>query len=277
MAAFGMDEWVLLTSQKGKKWLVKIEEGPYSSHLGTIDMREIPGKEEGEYVETNKGAKIFLFRPTLEDYIFKMKRHTQIIYPKDLGAIVFYGDIAPGETVLESGMGAGALTLTLLRAVGDRGRVISVEKRPEFAALALENIARFHGCRPPNLDIVVADIQDFSMTARVNRIFLDLPEPWHAIRSLGRIITEGGLLVSLSPNVGQVQLMYRELKARSFANISTFEILRREWKFDEIRARPNDRMIGHTGFITVAKKVVQPPPEVPSAADISFEADRELS
>lgn len=254
MGKFRMGEWVLLISQRGKKWLVKIGEGPYSSHLGTIQLPDIVGREEGDFLETNKEAKVFLFRPTLEDYIFSMERQTQIIYPKDLSAIVFYGDIQPENVIVESGIGSGALTLALLRAMGGRGKLISVEKRPEFALAARRNVNQFFDGRPDNHEIVVADIQDFCMNVKADRVFLDLPEPWHAIRSVGAMMRYGAILVSLSPNIGQVQLMFRELKANGFANISTFELLKRDWKIDELRARPFDRMVAHTGFITIAKK-----------------------
>jgi tRNA (adenine57-N1/adenine58-N1)-methyltransferase len=254
MSTFHTDEWVLLTAQKGKKWLVRIEDAPFSCHLGVIQMREVVGKQEGDSLETHNGAKFFLFRPTLEEYLFTMVRPTQIIYPKDLSALVFYGDIRPGDTVLESGIGSGALTLALLRAMNESGRLISVEKRPKFALQARENIYKYFGHHPPNHHILIADIQDFSTAARVDRIFLDLPEPWHCIGSVSQFLRQGGLLLSLSPNVGQIQLVYKELKANGFANIRTFELLKRDWLIDERRARPNDRMIAHTGFITIAKK-----------------------
>lgn len=255
MAMFQLGELVMVTSQKGKKWLVRIENVPFSCHLGTIQLKDVLEREEGDWIETNMGAKVFLFRPTLEDYIYKIKRQTQIIYPKDLGAMVFYGDLQNGDIVLESGIGSGALTLALLRAIGDRGRLISVEKRPEFALLAIKNVIKFRGHHPSNHEVVVADIQDFSLRIEVDRVFLDLPEPWHAIAPVSKFLRRGGLLVTLSPNVGQVQLTFKELKARGFANINVFELLKRNWMFDERRARPTDRMIAHTGFITVAKKI----------------------
>ncbi len=254
MALFERDEWVLLVTQKGKKWLVQIQDAPFSTHLGTIHMNEVVGLEEGEALETSKGAKLYPFRPTLEEFIFAMDRRTQIIYPKDLGAMIFYGDLYAGCTVLESGVGSGALSLGLLRALGRQGRLISVEKREEFARMASKNIHRFFGHAPENHDLVVADIQDFSLSCKVDRVFLDLPEPWHAVLSVSQLMREGGLLLSLSPNVGQVQLMHKELKSNGFANITTFELLRRDWKVDEKRARPMDRMVAHTGFITLAKK-----------------------
>jgi len=258
MTVFRPNEWALLTTQKGKTWLVRVEDAPYSSHLGTVNMLEAVGKEEGDFLETNKGAKLFLLRPSMEDYIFKMKRQTQIIYPKDLGAIIIYGDIQPGIIILESGIGSGSLSLALIRAVGEQGRVISLEKRLEFASLAGENIRKFHGRSPKNHDIIVADIQKVCLSIMVDRIVLDLPEPWGAIGVVTPFLKMGGLLVSLSPNVGQVQLTHRELRCHGFINIKTFELLRREWMIDDLRARPADRMIAHTGFITVAKKVNRP-------------------
>jgi tRNA (adenine57-N1/adenine58-N1)-methyltransferase catalytic subunit len=255
MSIFTAGEWVLLTSQKGKRWLVRVEDAPYSSHLGGIHLRDIIGKEEGDWLITSKGAKLMLFRPTLEDYIFSMKRYTQIIYPKDLSAMLFHGDIYPGCTVLESGVGAGALALTLLRAMCGKGKLISVEKRPEVALGARENISRFFGCNQENHEIIVADIQDVALTCKVDRVFVDLPEPWHAVKNFSGMLKMGGLLVSLSPNVGQVQLMYRDLKGNGFGDIVNFELIRRDWKVDHLRARPNDRMVAHTGFITVAKRV----------------------
>lgn len=254
MMPFRLGEWVLLISQKGKKWLVRIEDTSFHCHLGVVNLGGLPGQEEGVHLETNKGAKLFAFRPTLEDYIYQMDRQTQIIYPKDLGAIAFYGDVGEGFTLLESGIGSGALSLALLRALGGTGRLISVEKRAEFAQLARDNISRFFGASPSNHFIVVANVEDFSLSSTVDRVFLDLPEPWHAVGSVARLLRQGGLLVSLSPNVGQIQLVYRELKAHGFANITTFELLKRDWLVDERRARPNDRMIAHTGFITVARK-----------------------
>lgn len=255
MSTFEVNEWVLLTSQKGKKWLVRVEDAPYSSHLGGIHLGDVIGKEEGDWLLTSKGAKLMLFRPSLQDYIFAMKRRTQIIYPKDLSAMIFYGDIAPGCTVIETGIGSGALSLALLRAMCGRGMLISIEKRAEFAADARENISRFFGARPENHRIIVGDIEQVCLSCQADRIFVDLPEPWRAIGNLAGMLRMGGLLVSLSPNVGQIQLTNRQLQENGFGDIVHFELLRRDWKIDRLRARPFDRMVAHTGFITVAKRV----------------------
>ncbi|MFZ0927366.1 MAG: hypothetical protein WAN11_02120 [Syntrophobacteraceae bacterium] len=255
MSKFELSEWVLLTSQKGKKWLVHVEDAPFSSHLGGIHLGDIVGREEGDWLVTSKGAKLMLFRPSLQDYIFNMKRRTQIIYPKDLSAMIFYSDIYPGCAVLETGIGSGALALALLRAMCGRGKLISVEKRAEFAEDARENIRRFFGEEPENHAVVVADIEEVSLACEVDRIFVDLPEPWRAVKNLSGMLRMGGLLVSLSPNVGQIQLTHRQLQTNGFGDIVHFELLRRDWKIDQLRARPFDRMVAHTGFITVAKRV----------------------
>jgi tRNA (adenine57-N1/adenine58-N1)-methyltransferase len=255
MSKFEFGEWVLLTSQKGKKWLVRVDETPYSVHLGGINLGDIAGREEGDWLVTSKGAKLMLFRPSLQDYIFSMKRRTQIIYPKDLSAMIFYGDVYPGCSIIETGIGSGALTLALLRAMCGRGRLVSVEKRAEFALEARENIRLFFGGNPENHEIVVADIENVSISCEADRIFVDLPEPWRAVENLAGMLRMGGLLVSLSPNVGQVQLTNRQLQTNGFGDIVHFELLRRDWKIDQLRARPFDRMVAHTGFITVAKRV----------------------
>jgi tRNA (adenine57-N1/adenine58-N1)-methyltransferase catalytic subunit len=254
MTTLDWGEWVLLTSQRGKRWLVKIQNASFSCHMGTIQMRDAVGKEEGEFLEAGEGSKLFLFRPTLADYIFKMKRRTQIIFPKDLGAMIFYGDVQPGSVVLESGVGSGALSLALLRAAGERGVLISVEKRLEFAQLARDNVAKFYTDTPINHHILVGDIKDLALAVDVDRVFLDLPEPWHAVRHVAPFLKTGGILVSLSPNVAQVQFTVRELKIHGFTHIRCLEMLEREWQVDDRRARPKDRMIGHTGFLTIAKR-----------------------
>ncbi|MGD9505916.1 MAG: tRNA (adenine-N1)-methyltransferase [Syntrophobacteraceae bacterium] len=254
MPPFSPGDWIMLVGQKGKKWLTRVAKENFSCHFGAIRLGDAIGREEGDFLETNKGAKLFLLRPTLEDYIFKMKRLTQIIYPKDLGAMLFHGDICPGCTVLESGVGSGALSLALLRAIGESGKLISVEKRWDFAQLAKQNIAEYYGYEPVHHEVVVADIQDFRMTKEVDRAMLDLPEPWHAIGNVSTMLRRGGILTTLSPNVGQVQLTYREMKLHGFTNICTFELLKRDWMIDQLRARPTDRMVAHTGFIMTAKK-----------------------
>ncbi|ROR01836.1 tRNA (adenine-N1)-methyltransferase [Desulfosoma caldarium] len=267
MNAFQPGELVLLTSQKGKTWLVRAGSGSFSCHLGNVDLQDVVGRQEGEWLETHRGAKVFLFRPSLGDYVHKLKRRTQVIYPKDMGAFWIYGDIRPGDVVLETGVGSGALSLALLRAVGPKGRLISVEVRPEFAQLARKNIEVFFGKTPDNHTLLVADVTALPLKVTVDRVVLDLPEPWLAVEAVSACLRTGGLLLSLSPQVGQAQMVCQELKRHGYANVTTFELLKRNWKIDARRARPEDRMIGHTGFITVAKKIARTSEVVPTIRD----------
>lgn len=255
MNTFNEDEWVLVTTQKGKDWLIRLKSGEtFSCHLGSIRHADIITRKEGEYWETPSGTKLFFFRPTLTDFLFHLKRKTQIMYPKDIGAILCYGDIRPGMAVLESGVGSGALTLFLLSYLGVSGCVISVEKRPEFAELARNNVKKVFGCYPPSWHLVVADIENPPFSATFDRVILDLPEPWRATESAAGLLKDGGILVSLSPQVAQLQVVSRELRKRGFRRFQIFEILKRDWLINEHRTRPADRMIAHTGFLLIARK-----------------------
>jgi len=255
MKTFSDGDWVLLTTDKGKNWLVRLIHGEYfSCHLGTIAHDEIIGKQEGDEWITPKGQKIFFFSPTLTDFLFHIKRRTQIIYPKDIGAILCYGDIRPHMSVLESGVGSGALTVFLLAYLAGCGILVSVEAREEFAKLAENNIRRVFGKKPDNWHLVVSDIELPGISAQFDRLILDLPEPWKAVPSATPLLKRGGILVSLSPQISQIQWVNRELKKQGFRFIQVFEILKRDWYVDEKRLRPMDRMVAHTGFLIVARK-----------------------
>ncbi len=248
---------VLLLSEKGKKWLVRAGDGFLDTHFGRLDLSKLIGTSAGSKLISSKGCVFYCMPPTLADFILLMKRKSQIIYPKDLAAIVFYGDVKPGDVVLETGTGSGALTIALLRAVGADGEVISVERREDFLKVAKNNIRRYFAGLPANLKLLKADIKKIELHEPVDKVFLDLPSPWDVINAVSEYLVNGGTLVSHSPNVGQVQKTVAELVKQGYADISTFEILRREWIVDELRARPKDRMVAHTGFITIARKVMK--------------------
>ncbi|MGC8720224.1 MAG: tRNA (adenine-N1)-methyltransferase [Thermodesulforhabdaceae bacterium] len=255
MSTFCEGEWVLITTQKGKDWLVQLKKGAtFSCHFGSIRHDEIMTKKEGDYWETSSGAKLLLFRPALTDFLFHIRRRTQIMYPKDIGAILCYGDIRPGLSILESGVGSGALTLFLLAFAGPRSRIVSVEKRPEFAELARNNVRKVFGQDPPSWQLVVADIESPPFSTTFDRVVLDLPEPWKAAESAAALLKEGGILISLSPQVLQLQMLTKALRKRGFRCFQIFEILKRDWLISETRTRPADRMIAHTGFLLFARK-----------------------
>ncbi len=251
---FKKHDMVLLVSKTGKKWMVRIDDKKFDTHLGMVNLSDIEGKHAGEHVTTSKGHVLYCMLPTLADFVLLMKRKAQIIYPKDLGPIIFYGDVKSGQTVLEAGTGSGALTIALLKAVGANGKVISVERRNDFGKIALKNIEKYFGKIPENLKLIMGDISTIQLKNDVERVFLDLPEPWKAIENVSRCLVGGGILVNYSPNVGQVQLVVKELRKHHYTDIFTIEVLEREWIIDEKRARPKDRMVAHTGFITIARK-----------------------
>jgi tRNA (adenine57-N1/adenine58-N1)-methyltransferase len=227
--------------------------GHINLHKGKILHVEVIGKPEGSVVRTSKGDPFLIFRPTLSQYIMHMKRGAQIIYPKDLALILFYADIYPGCTCLEAGIGSGSLTLTLLRAVGPEGKVISYEIRPEFIEHAQKNIRHLIG-EPPNLEIKLRDIYTGIEEQGLDRIILDIPEPWRLVQNLAEHLRPGGIFLGYLPTIIQVKSLVDALREeKRFTSIQAFESLFRDWHIEGLSVRPAHRMVAHTGFITVAR------------------------
>ncbi|HEU4895501.1 MAG TPA: methyltransferase domain-containing protein, partial [Acidimicrobiia bacterium] len=180
----------------------------------------------------------------------------QVVYPKDLGPILVYADIAAGMTVLEAGTGSGALTLALARAVGPSGKVITVERRDDHAAHARKTVERWFGEVPENVDLRVGDVSEVVAEIAPERIVLDLPEPWHVVEAAARSQGTGGVICSYLPTVPQVQTLVETVRAtRAFAEVEVMEFLMREWNVDGRSVRPGHSMIGHTGFLTFMRRV----------------------
>ncbi len=195
------------------------------------------------------------FRPRLADFVLKMPRGAQVIYPKDLGAILVFADVFPGARILEAGTGSGALTLLLCRAAGPEGRVVSYELRPEFRVKAAQNIEAFFGKVPAWLDLREGDVRDIPGTAEAfDRAVLDLPEPWTTLDAVGAVLVPGGIACAFLPTTVQVQTLVLALEERGFDQVETFETLHRSWHVTERSVRPDHRMVAHTGFITIARK-----------------------
>lgn len=253
----GDAELVVLIDSKNRRYLVtlKTEGGSFSTHHGTLPHNEIIGLTEGSILEVGT-SRFVVLRPRLNDYILKMKRGAQVVYPKDMGPILVYGDISPGQTVVEAGTGSGALTLALLQAVGDTGRVVSVERRDDHAEIARKTIERWHGEVPLNLDLRVGAVEDVISEVRPTRIVLDLPEPWHAAVEAAKHLAPGGVFLAYVPTVPQMQQTTEALRStKRFLDIVNFEALIRTWNVEGRSVRPDHQMIGHTGFITVARRV----------------------
>jgi len=250
---FAAGDRALLVDAKRRRHLVTLAEGgQFHSHAGVIDHDALLGQEEGITVRTSLGARLVAVRPTLAEYILKMPRGAQVIYPKDLGPILMLADVFPGARVLESGVGSGALTTTLLRAVGPQGHVTGYELREEFAERARRNIEGFLGPGQP-LDLEVRDVYAGIDAVDLDRVLLDLPEPWRAVKHAEAALHPGGILLAYLPTIGQVSRLREELAASSFGMAETVEVLQRAWHVDGQSVRPDHRMVAHTGFLTHAR------------------------
>jgi tRNA (adenine57-N1/adenine58-N1)-methyltransferase len=251
-------EQVLLIDQRGKRHLLFLRKSEtFHSDRGWISHDAIIGEPEGSWVRSSMGLRYLALRPTLAEFVLEMPRGAQVIYPKDLAMILFWADVYPGCRVLEAGMGSGALTLALLRAVGPEGRVISYEQRDEFARRALANIHMRMG-EVTNLTVRLRPIEEgLPEEEPVDRVVLDLPEPWTLTRAVAAALRPGGIFVSYVPTILQSQQVADALqRERTWALVETFETLFRPWNIEGLSVRPFHRMVAHTGFITVARRVV---------------------
>jgi tRNA (adenine57-N1/adenine58-N1)-methyltransferase len=257
-ALFQDGEQVLLIDQRGKRHLIFLRKSEtFHSDRGWISHDGIIGQPEGTWVRSSMGLRYVALRPTLAEFVLDMPRGAQVIYPKDLAMILFWADVYPGCRVLEAGMGSGALTLALLRAVGPDGRVITYEQREEFARRALANIHMRSG-EVTNLTVRLRPVEDgVGDEEPVDRVVLDLPEPWKLAPAMARVLRPGGIFVCYVPTIIQSQQTAETLgRDRHWALVETFETLFRPWNIEGQSVRPFHRMVAHTGFITVARRVV---------------------
>jgi tRNA (adenine57-N1/adenine58-N1)-methyltransferase len=258
---FGPGDRVLVVDPRARRYLVTLRPGgEFHTHLGALKHDDLIGRPEGCLVAASRGTKLLVFRPSLADFVLKMQRGAQVVYPKDLGLILVYADIFPGARVLEAGAGSGSLTLALLRAVGAGGSVVSFELREDHAKQAKANIDAWQlafGAKTDNFELVLGDVFDTdAVTSHGNfdRIVLDLPEPWHGVGTTTEMLIDGGTLCCYLPTVPQVMRIV-EAMTPGFALITTFEALVRTWNVSGQSVRPDHRMVGHTGFIVTGRKL----------------------
>lgn len=257
---FQNGERVHLVDKHGRQYALTLKAGETYQHSGdTVAHDALIGQPDGSLVTLSRGKRMLALRPTFGDYVLKMPRGAQVLYPKDLALIAMWADIYPGARVFEAGTGSGALTMMLLRAVGERGTVVTYEAREDFARTAVKNIERYLGS-VSTLTSRRADIYEGLLPEDkdlpFDRLVLDLPEPWRVVPHAVEALRSGGIYLSFVPTVPQVMQTVDALeRANVFGMITTFETLLRTWNIQGRSVRPDHRMVAHSGFLTVARKI----------------------
>jgi tRNA (adenine57-N1/adenine58-N1)-methyltransferase len=252
---FRKGDRVQLTDPKGRHYTLVLEEGgQYHTHRGALNHDDLIGSPEGSVVASVGGTSFLALRPLLPDYVLSMPRGAQVIYPKDAAQIIMWGDIFPGARVLEAGAGSGALTCSLLRAVGDTGSVTSYEVRDDHAEHAVRNVGQFFGEQPANWTLHVADLA--THTGEVDRVVLDMLAPWEMLDVVKQNLIPGGVLVVYVATVTQLSRVTEALREQQcWTEPQSWETLHRPWHVVGLAVRPDHRMVAHTAFLLTARRL----------------------
>ena len=258
---FKVGDRVQLTGPKGRLNTITLEKGgAFGTHRGELKHDDIIGKPEGSVISNHNGIEYLAFRPLLTDFVLSMPRGANIIYPKDSALIVTMGDIFPGARVIEAGVGSGGLSMYLLRAIGESGSLDSFERRSEFAQIAKANVVTQLGYEPKNWNIHIGDLQvqlpRVVSTAEADRVVLDMLAPWECVEETAEALVPGGLVIGYVATVTQLSRFTEALRdSGHFAEPEAFETLFRTWHLQGLAVRPEHRMIGHTGFLVIARRL----------------------
>ena len=254
---FKYGDRVQLSDAKGKLHTITLKEGgEWHTHKGWLIHDQIVGTPQGSVVETTAGLKSLAFKPLYGDYVLSMPRGATIVYPKDAALIVGFADIAPGVRVLEAGVGSGALTIALLRAVGPEGSVDSFERRSEFADIATKNVTDYFNGLPSNWSLTLGSVQDKPTDVKYDRIVLDMLAPWECVQLADDVLHPGGVLLAYVATTTQLSAMAEAIKESGrFTEPESSESLVRQWHHEGLAVRPVHRMIGHTGFLIQARRL----------------------
>lgn len=254
---FKAGDRVQLTDSKGKLYTFTITPGKeWHTHKGWITHDDLIGLPEGSVVSTTAGLKFTAFIPLLADYVLSMPRGATIVYPKDAAMIVGVADIYPGSRVLEAGVGSGALTLSLLRAVGEKGFVHSVERRQDFAENARTNIENYFGVVPKNWKLDVGSVQEEKFIEKFDRVILDMLAPWECVAMAAEVLRPGGVFLAYVATTTQLSATAEALKSDGhFTEPESSETIVRGWHHEGLAVRPQQRMIGHTGFLIQSRRM----------------------
>jgi len=243
----------MLIDAKDRRYLITLREGAaFHTHSGIVQHDDLIGADEGSLIKGSTERSFLVLRPSLSDVVLKMPRGAQVIYPKDLGTILMQADIGPGMRVLEAGVGSGALSMTLLRA---GAKITAYEIREDFAFQAKRNVVDMLG-EDIAYDVQIRDVTLGIDERDLDRIVLDMPEPWAVVEHAEVALRPGGIMLAYLPTINQTQLLRETLRKFSFGLEETVEILRRTWHIDGRSVRPDHRMVAHTGFLTSARRLV---------------------
>ena len=257
MSEFKVGDRVQLTDAKGKMHTITLQlNQEWHTHNGWLVHNEVVGLPEGSVVETTGGLKFLAFKPLLADYVLAMPRGATIVYPKDAAMILGLADIAPGVSVLEAGVGSGALSISLLRAVGSKGSVDSFEKREEFATIATKNVNQYFGESPSNWNLELGAVQDFDHVKQYDRVVLDMLAPWECIDMASKVLVPGGVFIAYVATTTQLSQTAEAIKASAcFTEPESSETIVRGWHHEGLAVRPQHRMIAHTAFLIMARRL----------------------
>jgi tRNA (adenine57-N1/adenine58-N1)-methyltransferase len=254
---FALGDRIQLTDPKGKLYSFTITAGKeWHTHKGWIVHDDLVGLPEGSVVSTTAGLKFTAFIPLLSDYVLSMPRGATIVYPKDAAMIVGVADVYPGSRVLEAGVGSGALSLSILRAVGSDGRLHSFERRDDFAEIAQKNVADYFGTVPENWSLTVGSVQDTEHEDTYDRIILDMLAPWECVEMAAKVLRPGGVFLAYVATTTQLSATAEALKTDGhFTEPESSETIVRGWHHEGLAVRPQQRMIGHTGFLIQSRRM----------------------
>jgi tRNA (adenine57-N1/adenine58-N1)-methyltransferase len=254
---FAAGDRIQLTDSKGKLYSFTITPGKeWHTHKGWITHDDLIGLPEGSVVSTTAGLSFSAFKPLLADFVLTMRRGATIVYPKDAAMIIGVADVFPGARVLEAGVGSGALTISLLRAVGEKGSVHSIERREDFADIARANVNEYFTNQTDNWKLDVGDLQDQSFDSEFDRVVLDMLAPWECIDIAAKALRPGGVFLAYVATSTQLSATAEALKTDGrFTEPESSETLVRGWHHEGLAVRPQQRMIGHTGFIIHSRRM----------------------
>ncbi len=261
---FAVGDRVQLTDPKGRMHTITLVDGKeFHTHKGSIPHDDLIGRPEGSVITTTGGVTYLALRPLLADYVLSMPRGAAVVYPKDAGQVVHMADIFPGARVVEAGVGSGALTMSLLRAVGDQGLVSSYERRADFADIARENVESFFGGPHPAWRLTVGDLVASLTETEVDRVVLDMLAPWECLDAVSGALIPGGVVIAYVATATQLSRTAEALREHgTFTEPHAWESLVRGWHLEGLAVRPEHRMVGHTGFLVSSRRLadgVAPP------------------